>query len=112
MRTKVIYAGVTYSSKTEMITTNMAAGLNCDLVLSRLRNGWSLENALTKKRGSNNPDRSQYRYKGKYYDTQEELIVANKNPLISYRGVLNRVNRNWSFEDALNLPSGSRKPKY
>ena len=98
------YNGKEYSSFKSFCKEH---SLNYDLVKSRLRNGWSLEDAISKparvRRNMNSRDSNMgFSYNGKEYSSVYSFC---KEYGLSYNLVKNRLRSGWSLEDAISKPA-------
>lgn len=98
---KVEYNGVNYSSLRGLCRE---LDLSYSLIESRIRSGWSLEDAVNKpkaisksRKGNGKP----FSYKGKEYRSISSF--CKENGLI-YPTVKHRIESGWSFEDAISKP--------
>ena len=90
---KVEYKGVKYPSLKDFCCE---LELDYGLVKSRLSNGWSLEDAVSKQ--VRRTAHKEFSYNGKEYSSLSSFCREND---LSYHLVRNRLGYGWSFEDAI-----------
>ena len=100
------HLGITYKSITEMLS---CYGLSLNIYNSRIKRGWTLEEALTTPKGEDRPNINRiYRraieskdHLGKTYKSITDMCKAHG---ISISRYVSRINKGWTIEEALTIP--------
>ncbi|MEI2264491.1 helix-turn-helix domain-containing protein [Erwinia sp. CGal63] len=94
MAKKIIYKNKTYSSLSALVKENSDAKIPYSVVATRLKMGWSLDDALMKKKNKNIS--REYKVDGKTFSTLRALAEAAG---ISYNAAVKRAHQDWSDKE-------------